>query len=86
MKKYSAIILANKDGSHLHSRFPAALAEVLFQPLVLWTVDCCRQMGIEDICVLTGGQKAVEDKLASEGVSIARYVSDTASFAEAANF
>lgn len=85
MKKYSAIILANKDGSHLHSRFPAALAEVLFQPLVLWTVDCCRQMGIEDICVLTGGQKAVEDKLASEGVSIARYVSDTASFAEAAN-
>ena len=85
MKKYSAIILADRDGSQLHSRFPAALAEVLFQPLVLWTVDCCRSIGIDDICVLTRGQKAVEEKLSGEGVSIARYVSDTASFAEAAN-
>lgn len=85
VKKYSAIILADRDGSQFQSRYPAALAEVLFQPLVLWTVDSCRKMGIEDICVLTGNQKAVEEKLAGEGVSIARYVSDTASFAEAAN-
>lgn len=69
----------------LHSRRPAPLAEVLFQPLVLWTIDCCRQAGIEDICVLVRGQKAVEERLLGEGVSIARYVSDTASFVEAAN-
>lgn len=84
MRKYSAIILADKDGTMFHSRYPAPLAEVLFQPLILWTIDSCRQAGIHDICVLTRGQKAVEELLADEGVSIARYVSDTASFADAA--
>lgn len=84
MRKYSAIILADQDGAMFHSRYPASLAEVLFQPLLLWTIDSCRQAGIEDICVLTGGQKAVEELLADESVSIARYVSDTASFADAA--
>ena len=85
MKKYSAIILAEQDGSALRSRYPAAQAEVLFQPLLQWTLDSCRQAGIEDICVLTGGLAEVEKMLEKEEVSIARYVSDTASFADAAN-
>ncbi len=85
MKKYSAIILADCDGSAFKSRFPAAMAEVLFQPLLIWSIDCCREAGIEDICVLTRGQHSVEELLENEGVSIARYVSDTISFVEAAN-
>ncbi len=85
MKKYSAIILADRDGSAFRSRYPMAKAEVLFQPLLLWCIDCCRQAGIDDICVLTSGQRQVEELLDQESVSKARYVSDTASFVEAAN-
>ena len=85
MKKYSAVILADQDGSVFKSRYPAAMAEVLFQPLLLWSIDCCRQAGIDDICVFTGGLKDLEPLLEKEHVSIARYVSDTASFADAAN-
>ncbi|MBP1581312.1 MAG: hypothetical protein J6A26_02785 [Oscillospiraceae bacterium] len=84
MRKYSAIILADRDGSAFHSHYPYAMAEVLFQPLLLWTIDCCRKMGIEAICVLTRGQRQVEQLLEQEAVSVARYISDTASFAEAA--
>ena len=85
VKKYSAIILADQDGSLFKSRYPMAAAEVLFQPLILWSLDCCRQAGIEDICVFCGNRKEVEPLLEHEGVSVARYVSDTASFVDAAN-
>ena len=85
MKKYSAVILADKDGSAFKSRYPMAMAEVLFQPLLLWSIDCCRGMGIEDICVFVGNHKEMEQLLEQEGVSIARYVTDTASFVDAAN-
>ena len=85
MKKYSAVILADKDGSAFKSRYPMAMAEVLFQPLLLWSIDCCRGMGIEDICVFVGNHKEMEQLLEQEGVSVARYVTDTASFVDAAN-
>ena len=85
MKKYSAVILADKDGSAFKSRYPMAMAEVLFQPLLLWSIDCCRSMGIEDICVFVGNHKEMEQILEQEGVSVARYVTDTASFVDAAN-
>ena len=85
MKKYSAVILADKDGSAFKSRYPMAMAEVLFQPLLLWSIDCCRDMGIEDICVFVGNHKEMEQLLEQEGVSVARYVTDTASFVDAAN-
>ena len=85
MKKYSAVILADRDGSAFRSKFPAAKAEVLFQPLLNWTLDCCRKAGIPDICVLTGGRPEVEQLLENQEVSIARYTSDTASFVDAAN-
>ena len=85
MKKYSAVILADKDGSAFKSRYPMAMAEVLFQPLLLWSIDCCRSMGIEDICVFVGNHKEMEQLLEQEGVSVARYVTDTASFVDAAN-
>ena len=85
MKKYSAVILADKDGSAFKSRYPMAMAEVLFQPLLLWSIDCCRSMGIEDICAFVGNHKEMEQLLEQEGVSVARYVTDTASFVDAAN-
>jgi len=83
MKKYSAIILADQDGSIFHSRYPAAMAEVLFQPLVMWTIDCCRKAGIEDICVHVGNKKEVKALLEDQSVSVTNYVSDTASFVDA---
>ena len=85
MKKYSAIILAEKDGTNFRSQFPQAKAEVLFQPLILWAIDCCKKAGIEDVCVYIGEQREVLELVKNEEVSTARYVSDTASFAEAAD-
>jgi len=85
MKKFCAILLAEQDGSAFHSALPAAAQEVLFQPLIHWAIDNCRAAGIQDLCVYVGEQRAVEPLLLDEGVSVARYVSDTASFVEAAD-
>lgn len=85
MKKYSAIILAEKDGTKFRSQFPLAKAEVLFKPLILWAINCCKKAGIEDVCVFAGEQKEVFELVKNEEVSTVRYVSDTISFAEAAD-
>lgn len=84
MKNYCAILLAEQDGSAFHSAQPAAAQELLFQPLLHWALDNCRAAGIQDLCVYVGKERAVEPLLQDQGVSLARYVSDTASFVEAA--
>lgn len=54
MEKTCAVILAAGNGVRMKSKYPKALCEVLFKPMICWVVDWCRKAGIEDICVVLG--------------------------------
>jgi len=54
MKKDCAVILAAGEGARLKSAKPMVLAQVLFKPMIDWVIDCVKQSGIEDICVVVG--------------------------------
>ena len=49
-----AIILAAGQGTRMKSKYPKALCQVLFKPMINWVTDWCLKAGIEEICVVTG--------------------------------
>ena len=49
-----AVILAGGQGKRMKSNKPKALCEVLFKPMIDWTIDAAREAKIKDICVVTG--------------------------------
>ena len=49
-----AVILAGGQGKRMKSNKPKALCEVLFKPMIDWTIDASRAAKIQDICVVTG--------------------------------
>ena len=54
MSKSCAIILAAGQGTRMKSKYPKAMCEVLFKPMICWVVDWCKKAGIEEICVVVG--------------------------------
>lgn len=52
--KNCAVILAGGQGKRMKSSKPKALCEVLFKPMIDWTVDAARDAKIKDVCVVTG--------------------------------
>lgn len=54
MTKACAIILAAGQGTRMKSKYPKALCQVLFKPMINWVTDWCLKAGIEEICVVTG--------------------------------
>ncbi|MBR5485875.1 MAG: bifunctional UDP-N-acetylglucosamine diphosphorylase/glucosamine-1-phosphate N-acetyltransferase GlmU [Oscillospiraceae bacterium] len=68
IKKSCAVILAAGDGKRMRSRYPKAMCQVLFKPMISWVTDWCRAAGIEDICVVTGNGGEFIKKVLPDGV------------------
>ena len=49
-----SLILAGGQGKRMKSSKPKALCEVMFKPMIDWTIDAAKGAGIKDICVVTG--------------------------------
>ena len=54
MRTTCAVILAEGKGTRMKSKYPKAMCEVLFKPMIRWVVDWCRKAGVEEICVVVG--------------------------------
>lgn len=54
MKQVCAVILAQQSGNAIKSKYPKAMAQVLFKPMVCWIADRCKQAQIQEICVVGG--------------------------------
>lgn len=54
MKQVCAVILAQQSGNKIKSKYPKATAQVLFKPMVCWSVDWCKKARIQEICVVGG--------------------------------
>lgn len=62
-----AVILAGGQGKRMKSNKPKALCEVLFKPMIDWTIDAARSAKVDDICVVTGHlHEMLEEHLAGE--------------------
>ena len=62
-----AVILAGGQGKRMKSNKPKALCEVLFKPMIDWTIDAARSAKVGDICVVTGHlHEMLEEHLAGE--------------------
>lgn len=48
----SAVILAAEGGEKIHSQYAKAMAEVLYQPLVVWAIECCKNAGVHNVIVV----------------------------------
>ena len=71
MEHTCAVVLAAGKGTRMKSKKPKVLAELLFQPMLGYVLDACREAGVEDICVVTGfGSEQVEAYLAQRGGSV----------------
>lgn len=54
MNQACAVILAAGNGSRMKSKYPKAMCEVLFKPMISWVTDWCLKAGIQKICVVVG--------------------------------
>lgn len=67
MQKSCAIILAAGQGTRMKSKYPKAMCEVLFKPMICWVTDWCKKAGIEKICVVIGEGGEHIQKVLPEG-------------------
>lgn len=71
MKETCAVILAAGNGTRMKSKYPKAMAEVLFKPMINWVTDWCIKAGIEKICVVVGeGAQHIEAVLPQQCVTV----------------
>jgi bifunctional UDP-N-acetylglucosamine pyrophosphorylase/glucosamine-1-phosphate N-acetyltransferase len=54
MKDTCAVVLAAGKGTRMKSKKPKVLAEILFQPMLGYVLETCRQAEVEKVCVVTG--------------------------------
>ena len=74
-----AVVLAAEDGACIHSKYPKAMEEVLYQPMVLWAVEFCQKIGIDQVVVLAQpGQDKIEQVVAAAGVKTLTSLEQTA--------
>ncbi len=62
----TAVILAAGKGTRMKSPKPKVLCEVLFKPMLRWTVDACLKAGITDIVIVAGEDKESLESLCPE--------------------
>ncbi len=62
MQDCCAVILAAGEGKRMKSTRPKVLCEVLFEPMLGWTLSSCGEAGLEHCCVVVGNraQKVVD--------------------------
>lgn len=66
-----AIIIAGGKGTRMKSNGPKVMCEVLFEPMISHVVKTVKEMGAEDICVITGYEhEIVESFLADMDSSV----------------
>ncbi len=66
-----AIIMAGGKGTRMKSNGPKVMCEVLFEPMISHVVKTVKEMGAEDICVITGYEhEIVESFLADMDSSV----------------
>ncbi|MDD6354839.1 MAG: bifunctional UDP-N-acetylglucosamine diphosphorylase/glucosamine-1-phosphate N-acetyltransferase GlmU [Oscillospiraceae bacterium] len=66
-----AIIMAGGKGTRMKSNGPKVMCEVLFEPMISHVVKTVKEMGAEDICVITGYEhEIVENFLADMDSSV----------------
>lgn len=66
-----AIIMAGGKGTRMKSNAPKVMCEVLFEPMISHVVKTVKEMGAEDICVITGYKhEIVESFLADMDSSV----------------
>lgn len=66
-----AIIMAGGKGTRMKSNGPKVMCEVLFEPMISHVVKTVKEMGTEDICVITGYEhEIVENFLADMDSSV----------------
>ena len=66
-----AIIMAGGKGTRMKSNGPKVMCEVLFEPMISHVVKSVKEMGAEDICVITGYEhEIVENFLADMDSSV----------------
>lgn len=66
-----AIIMAGGKGTRMKSNGPKVMCEVLFEPMISHVVKTVKEMGAEDICVITGHEhEIVENFLADMDSSV----------------
>lgn len=66
-----AIIMAGGKGTRMKSNAPKVMCEVLFEPMISHVVKTVKEMGAEDICVITGYEhEIVESFLADMDSSV----------------
>ena len=71
MQKSCAIILAAGQGTRMKSKYPKAMCEVLFKPMICWVTDWCKKAGIEKICVVIGeGGEHIQKVLPEECITV----------------
>lgn len=71
MQKSCAIILAAGQGARMKSKYPKAMCEVLFKPMICWVTDWCKKAGIEQICVVIGeGGEHIQKVLPEECITV----------------
>ena len=65
-----AVILAASDGKQMKSSRPAAMAEVLFQPMIDWVLDAVQNAGIQSTCTVAAHCAALASHLEGRGETI----------------
>ncbi|MCJ7856226.1 bifunctional UDP-N-acetylglucosamine diphosphorylase/glucosamine-1-phosphate N-acetyltransferase GlmU [Lachnospiraceae bacterium NSJ-143] len=72
MENINAIILAAGEGTRMKSRLPKVLHEVMGKTMVKRVVDTAKELGAENICVVTGHKaEEVQESLRGENVEFA---------------
>lgn len=61
-----AIIMAGGKGTRMKSNGPKVMCEVLFEPMISHVVKTVKEMGAEDICVITGYEHEIVENFLSD--------------------
>ncbi len=70
MPRLTAVVLAAGQGTRMRSKTPKVLHDVCGRPLVAWPVAAVREAGADDVVVVQGPQRPLDDRL-PEGVRTA---------------
>lgn len=68
---YSAIILAAGKGTRMKSELPKCAYPFFGKPMITYIIDSCRNVGINDICVVVGHKKDIIINLLKDTVTYA---------------
>lgn len=61
-----AIIMAGGKGTRMKSNGPKVMCEVLFEPMISHVVKTVKEMGAEDICVITGYENEIVESFLAD--------------------